>query len=99
MKLVVEDTGLGIEPDFLPHVFDRFRQADGSTSRMHGGLGLGLAIANALARMHAGRLEAESEGVGHGSRFTLSLEAASQASAPAESSDEKLHSSLAWISC
>jgi len=92
VKLVVEDTGLGIEPDFLPHVFDRFRQADGSTSRMHGGLGLGLAIANALARMHAGRLEAKSEGVGHGSRFTLTLQAAPEASAPAESSDEKLHS-------
>ena len=54
----VVDTGVGIDPEFLPHVFDRFRQADGSTSRRHGGLGLGLAIADALAKMHGGRLEA-----------------------------------------
>ena len=92
-KLIVEDTGLGIDPDFLPHVFDRFRQADGSTSRMHGGLGLGLAIANALARVHAGRLEAESDGVGHGSRFTLSL-GAREASVLAEPIGEKNHSLL-----
>ena len=58
--LMVVDTGVGIAPDFLPHVFDRFRQADGSTSRRHGGLGLGLAIADALAKMHGGRLEAQS---------------------------------------
>ena len=70
---MVEDTGIGIAPDFLPHVFDRFRQADGSTSRVHGGLGLGLAIAHALAKMHGGQLSAESEGVGHGSRFMMSL--------------------------
>jgi signal transduction histidine kinase len=92
-KLVVEDTGLGIDADFLPHVFDRFRQADGSTSRMHGGLGLGLAIASALARVHAGRLEAESDGVGHGSRFTLSLEA-HEASVLAEPIGEENHSFL-----
>lgn len=70
---MVEDTGIGIEPGFLPHVFDRFRQADGSTSRVHGGLGLGLAIAHALTKMHGGHLSAESEGVGHGSRFIMSL--------------------------
>jgi len=70
---MVEDTGIGIEPGFLPHVFDRFRQADGSTSRVHGGLGLGLAIADALAKMHGGQLSAESAGVGHGSRFMMSL--------------------------
>src|SRR6185503_13583809 len=72
-RLTVSDTGIGIEPDFLPHVFDRFRQADGSTSRRHGGLGLGLAIADALAKMHGGRLEAQSEGVGKGSCFTLRM--------------------------
>lgn len=72
-RLIVQDTGIGISADFLPHVFDRFRQADGSTSRAHGGLGLGLAIANALVKMHGGRLEAESGGVGHGSRFTLAI--------------------------
>src|SRR5215216_180185 len=69
--LEVIDTGVGIDPAFLPHVFDRFRQADGSTSRRHGGLGLGLAIADALAKMHGGRLEAQSGGAGRGSRFTL----------------------------
>ncbi len=72
-RFTVVDTGVGIEPDFLPHVFDRFRQADGSTSRRHGGLGLGLAIADALAKMHGGRLEAQSKGVGHGSSFTFRI--------------------------
>ncbi|HEU4769580.1 MAG TPA: response regulator, partial [Pyrinomonadaceae bacterium] len=62
-RLTVTDTGVGIAPEFLPHVFDRFKQADGSTSRRHGGLGLGLAIADALAKMHAGKIEAASEGV------------------------------------
>jgi signal transduction histidine kinase len=72
-SLIVDDTGIGIAPDFLPHVFDRFRQADGSTSRVHGGLGLGLAIAHALTKMHDGELVAASEGVGQGSKFTFSL--------------------------
>jgi signal transduction histidine kinase len=72
-RLVVADTGVGISPDFLPHVFDRFRQADGSTSRRHGGLGLGLAIADALAKMHGGRLKAESGGAGKGATFTFYL--------------------------
>lgn len=72
-QLCVTDTGIGISPDFLPYVFDRFRQADGSTSRRHGGLGLGLAIADALAKMHGGRLEAQSDGIGKGSAFTFRL--------------------------
>jgi|SRR5688572_7089487 len=72
-RLTVTDTGVGIESDFLPHVFDRFRQADGSTSRRHGGLGLGLAIADALAKMHGARMEAESEGPGKGSTFTFRI--------------------------
>jgi signal transduction histidine kinase len=73
VRLTVTDTGVGIAPDFLPHVFDRFRQADGSTSRRHGGLGLGLAIADALAKMHGGRLEAQSAGFGQGSSFTFRI--------------------------
>ncbi|MFL6284877.1 MAG: response regulator [Pyrinomonadaceae bacterium] len=69
----VTDTGIGIAHDFLPHVFERFRQADGSTTRQYGGLGLGLAIVRALAELHGGWVRAESEGLGLGSRFTLVL--------------------------
>jgi CheY-like chemotaxis protein len=90
-QLVVVDTGVGIEPEFLPHVFDRFRQADGSTSRRHGGLGLGLAIADALAKMHGAQLEAHSDGVGSGSRFALHVALAVEKLA-AETADEKVHS-------
>jgi signal transduction histidine kinase len=93
-RLAVEDTGIGIAADFLPHVFDRFRQADGSTSRVHGGLGLGLAIANALAKMHGGRLEVKSDGVGHGSRFTLSLGIAREVAVAVEPVNEQAHSLL-----
>lgn len=90
--LVVHDTGVGIEPDFLPHVFDRFRQADGSTSRRHGGLGLGLAIADALAKMHGGGLHAHSEGVGYGSRFTFRIGLVAAATLSQERAEQKRHS-------
>ncbi len=90
--LSVIDTGVGIAPDFLPHVFDRFRQADGSTSRRHGGLGLGLAIADALAKLHGGRLEAKSEGVGHGSTFTFSIALAASEKVAPEVVEQKTHS-------
>ena len=90
--LTVIDTGIGIEPEFLPHVFDRFRQADGSTSRRHGGLGLGLAIADALAKMHGGRMEAESEGVGHGATFTLRVDLAPTGKVVPETVYQKVHS-------
>ncbi len=90
--LEVVDTGVGISPEFLPHVFDRFRQADGSTSRRHGGLGLGLAIADALAKIHGGKLEAQSEGVGQGSRFILRMGLAPGGKATAEPVDQKVHS-------
>src|SRR5215510_10424675 len=89
--LTVVDSGIGIAPEFLPHVFDRFRQADGSTSRRHGGLGLGLAIADALAKMHGGRLEAQSEGTGKGSSFTLRMELAPNGNAVVETVDQKAH--------
>ena len=90
--LRVVDSGVGIEPEFLPHVFDRFRQADGSTSRRHGGLGLGLAIADALAKMHGGSLEARSEGVGGGATFTLRLALAPTGKVVAEPVAERVHS-------
>jgi signal transduction histidine kinase/ActR/RegA family two-component response regulator len=72
-RIQVRDTGQGIAPDFLPHVFDRFRQADASTTRRHGGLGLGLAIVRHLVELHGGLVEAESEGHGRGATFTVTL--------------------------
>ncbi|HKS27943.1 MAG TPA: ATP-binding protein [Pyrinomonadaceae bacterium] len=69
----VKDTGEGIPPDFLPFVFDRFRQADGSTTRPHGGLGLGLAIVRHLVELHGGTVRAESKGENQGSTFTVTL--------------------------
>ena len=90
--LTVVDTGIGIAPEFLPHVFDRFRQADGSTSRRHGGLGLGLAIADALAKMHTGRLEAQSAGEGQGATFTLRLELATTGNVVSETVEQRVHS-------
>jgi len=91
-RVLVVDTGIGIAPEFLPHVFDRFRQADGSTSRRHGGLGLGLAIADALAKMHGGRLEAKSEGAGQGATFTLRLDLAPNRNVISETVPTKVHS-------
>ena len=70
---VVADTGKGIETAFLPHVFDRFRQADSSITRSHGGLGLGLAIVRHLVELHGGRVMAESRGPGEGATFTIAL--------------------------
>src|SRR5215468_3269225 len=71
--IVVADTGQGISEDFLPYVFERFRQADVSTTRAHGGLGLGLAIVRHLIESHGGRVHAESAGRGKGATFTIRL--------------------------
>ncbi|HEU4929023.1 MAG TPA: ATP-binding protein [Candidatus Krumholzibacteria bacterium] len=86
-RLTVEDTGDGIDAKFLPHVFDRFRQADGTSTRRHGGLGLGLSIVRHLVEMHGGIVQAHSPGLGRGARFTvhLPLVASRHLSRPAES--------------
>jgi CheY-like chemotaxis protein len=73
LEIVVSDSGQGISPEFLPHVFDRFRQADQKTSRQHGGMGLGLAIVRHLVEMHGGSVRASSEGEGKGATFTVML--------------------------
>jgi len=73
LQVTVSDTGIGIAAEFLPHVFERFRQADASDRRSQGGLGLGLAIARHLSELHGGRLSAKSPGLGQGSSFLLEL--------------------------
>jgi PAS domain S-box-containing protein len=73
IEIAVSDNGAGIEPEFLPHVFDRFRQADQLTTRQHGGLGLGLAIVRHLVELHGGSVRAESPGEAQGSTFTVLL--------------------------
>jgi PAS domain S-box-containing protein len=73
IRLTVEDDGRGIRPEFLPHVFDRFRQEDATISREHDGLGLGLAIVKHLVELHGGHVDAESGGPGKGAKFTVRL--------------------------
>jgi CheY-like chemotaxis protein len=73
VEMTVSDTGVGIPPEFLPHIFERFRQADSSTTRKYGGLGLGLAIVKHLIELHGGTIEAHSAGHGQGARFVVKL--------------------------
>jgi signal transduction histidine kinase/ActR/RegA family two-component response regulator len=73
LQICVSDSGQGISPAFLPHIFEHFRQADGKTTRLHGGLGLGLAIVRQLVELHGGSIQAESPGEGLGCTFTIEL--------------------------
>ncbi|HEX7151626.1 MAG TPA: GAF domain-containing protein [Thermoanaerobaculia bacterium] len=73
VRIVVQDSGRGISPEFLPHVFETFRQEDSSTTREYSGLGLGLAIVHYLVELHGGRITASSEGEGRGATFTVDL--------------------------
>jgi len=88
-QLKVRDTGEGISADFLPYVFDRFRQAEASISRKQGGLGLGLAVVRHLVELHGGSISAESEGLGRGSVFTVDLPLAQERRDPARAEERK----------
>ncbi|HKQ51155.1 MAG TPA: PAS domain S-box protein [Pyrinomonadaceae bacterium] len=89
VEIAVSDTGMGIAAEFLPHVFDRFRQADQRTTRQHGGMGLGLAIVRHLVELHGGTVRAESPGEGKGATFTVLLPVAPVYHAVAEG--ERVH--------
>ena len=73
LRVTVRDTGIGISPDFLPHVFERFRQAESTWTRPQGGLGLGLAIVHHIVELHGGHITAASDGIGHGATFVVTL--------------------------
>ena len=89
VEVRVVDSGQGISPQFLPHVFDRFRQADGATTRRHAGLGLGLAIVRQLVELHGGTVHAESEGEGHGATFRVRLPIATAVATSTETVADK----------
>ncbi|HYO76747.1 MAG TPA: response regulator, partial [Thermoanaerobaculia bacterium] len=98
-EIAVTDTGEGIEPDFLPHVFERFRQGDMSATRAHGGLGLGLAISRHLTELHGGSITAESKGRGTGATFRVRLPLQSDApiSATAPAAQSGRHTPLRGV--
>lgn len=101
VEIRVSDTGRGISSDFLPYVFDRFRQADASTTRQQGGLGLGLSISKQLVELHGGTIEALSEGVGRGATFRVVLPAAKAGKsimpAPAPAKRSRVKSALSGV--
>jgi PAS domain S-box-containing protein len=101
-EIVVSDSGSGIKPDFLPFLFDRFRQADGTTTRIHAGLGLGLSIVKHLVELHGGSIEACSDGEGKGAVFRVSLPVIAGAAGrdtPAEPGAATISTVFAGASC
>lgn len=76
VRCVVSDNGLGMSPDVIPDIFEKYRQSEHASTRHYGGLGLGLTIADRIVKLHSGNIEAESEGVGKGSTFTISIPSA-----------------------
>ncbi|HYH08313.1 MAG TPA: ATP-binding protein [Thermoanaerobaculia bacterium] len=98
VQITVRDSGVGIPRKFLPHVFERFRQADSSTSRKHDGLGLGLAIVKSITELHGGRIEVDSEGEGRGATFTLTLPLAPPVSMTAMVTHEAAPLALSGVS-
>jgi PAS domain S-box-containing protein len=94
VRLQVSDTGEGIAPEFLPYVFDRFRQAEGSVTRKQGGLGLGLAVVRHLVELHGGNVSAESRGKGLGSTFTVDLPLAEESRDLNHSEDKRVDTEL-----
>jgi PAS domain S-box-containing protein len=91
-RLVVTDQGRGIDPEFLPRLFERFSQQEGSTTRSHGGLGLGLAIVKQLTELHGGTIEAVSAGKGHGATFTVTIPLSDGETTPALSDSQLIRS-------
>ena len=87
LALEVADSGIGIAPEFLPHVFEAFRQSDAATRRSHRGLGIGLSVVRHLVQMHGGKVSAASAGPGHGSRFTVRLPRPAAAAARSANAD------------
>jgi CheY-like chemotaxis protein len=92
VEISIIDTGEGISPEFLPYIFNRFEQADASTTRRHGGLGLGLAIVKHLVELHGGTVRAKSGGAGKGATFIVSLPLTAVHPLRVESEDERSHS-------
>jgi CheY-like chemotaxis protein len=88
IQLSISDTGIGIAPEFLPHVFERFRQADSSMTRTHGGVGLGLAIVRDLVELHGGSIDARSDGPDRGAAFTVRFPALPASKGSSSSADD-----------